>query len=162
MERFVKLPIEVEAWQVGSGEPVPQWLSDAMMRGQVCAVDDRTDELDILTLEGVMRAFAGSWIIRGAKGELYPCRVDIFAQTYRPAPGAGGSDAEIVCEELRAAIVRTGWSETARRSGVDRCNLHRAFTAERRGGGLPSFATVAAVARALGLRLCVFERSAHG
>lgn len=39
----------------------------------------------IPTLEGTMRAEVGDWIIRGIKGELYPCKPDIFAATYEPA-----------------------------------------------------------------------------
>jgi len=34
------------------------------------------------TLEGRMRADIGDWIIRGVQGELYPCKPDIFEQTY--------------------------------------------------------------------------------
>jgi hypothetical protein len=37
---------------------------------------------DIDTLEGTMRANEGDWIIRGIKGEFYPCKPDIFAATY--------------------------------------------------------------------------------
>jgi hypothetical protein len=40
------------------------------------------DGLYIATLEGTMRANIGDWIIRGVKGELYPCKPDIFAATY--------------------------------------------------------------------------------
>lgn len=36
----------------------------------------------IFTLEGVMTATPGDWIIRGVKGEFYPCKPDIFAATY--------------------------------------------------------------------------------
>ena len=36
----------------------------------------------IPTLEGVMRASLGDWIIKGVKGEFYPCKPDIFAATY--------------------------------------------------------------------------------
>ena len=36
----------------------------------------------IQTLEGTMEAREGDWIIRGVKGELYPCKPDIFEQTY--------------------------------------------------------------------------------
>jgi hypothetical protein len=36
----------------------------------------------IVTLEGVMHANAGDWIITGVKGERYPCRADIFEETY--------------------------------------------------------------------------------
>ena len=38
--------------------------------------------LIVLTLEGEMVAELGSWIIRGVRGELYPCRDDIFRETY--------------------------------------------------------------------------------
>ena len=36
----------------------------------------------IETLEGVMRADPGDWIIQGVKGEVYPCKPDIFTATY--------------------------------------------------------------------------------
>lgn len=39
----------------------------------------------IITLEGTMEATPGDWIIRGVKGEHYPCKPDIFAATYEPA-----------------------------------------------------------------------------
>lgn len=41
--------------------------------------------LEILTLEGKMTADVGDWIIRGVKGEFYPCKPDIFEATYEPA-----------------------------------------------------------------------------
>lgn len=44
----------------------------------------RTDEeVEIETLEGVMKADRGDWIIRGVKGELYPCKNDVFEMTYK-------------------------------------------------------------------------------
>lgn len=46
-------------------------------------------ELDIPTLEGTMTAKPGDWIIRGVKGEFYPCKADIFAATYEPAHEEG-------------------------------------------------------------------------
>ena len=36
----------------------------------------------IRTLEGDMRADKGDWIIKGVKGEFYPCKPDIFEATY--------------------------------------------------------------------------------
>lgn len=39
-------------------------------------------ELDIDTLEGTMHASVGDWIITGVNSEQYPCKPDIFAQTY--------------------------------------------------------------------------------
>ena len=40
--------------------------------------------IDIETLEGVMHADAGDYIITGVHGEQYPCKPDIFAETYDP------------------------------------------------------------------------------
>lgn len=40
----------------------------------------------IETLEGVMTANPGDWIITGVNGERYPCKPDIFAKTYEPVP----------------------------------------------------------------------------
>ena len=54
-------------WNAGSGAPMPPAY------------------LIIPTLEGDHRAHVGDWIIRGVEGEFYPCKPDIFAQTYEPA-----------------------------------------------------------------------------
>lgn len=70
-------------------------------------------------------------------------------------------DGQAVCDQLRVAIVRTGWSATARLTGIDRTVLHRAFPDPRRIGRrarVPSFMTLALVADALGFRLVVTER----
>lgn len=40
------------------------------------------DYLEITTLEGIMIAQKGDWIIKGIKGEFYPCKPDIFEATY--------------------------------------------------------------------------------
>ena len=45
----------------------------------------KQDGIVICTLEGDMTARPGDWIIRGVKGEFYPCRDDIFKATYEPA-----------------------------------------------------------------------------
>jgi len=41
-----------------------------------------THPMTIHTLEGNMKADPGDWIITGVKGEQYPCKPDIFEQTY--------------------------------------------------------------------------------
>lgn len=79
----------------------------------------------VFTLEGVMEAQVGDYIIRGVKGEHYPCKPDIFAQTYEavaPPPDASGEwvdDAFLAVEkcvgELIAALPpdlhgSTGWA----------------------------------------------------
>jgi len=58
-KKFRKRPVVVEAYRTG-------------------------EMLAIETLEGTMTANPGDWIIRGVKGELYPCKPDIFGATYTP------------------------------------------------------------------------------
>ena len=45
----------------------------------------RSTDLRIETLEGVMTVSVGDYIIKGVKGEFYPCKPDIFEQTYEVA-----------------------------------------------------------------------------
>lgn len=57
MAKYIKRPVVVDAYQTD-------------------------EEVTINTLEGVMTASPGDYIITGVKGEIYPCKPDIFAQTY--------------------------------------------------------------------------------
>jgi hypothetical protein len=43
-----------------------------------------TEDITIQTLEGIMHGNAGDYLIIGVKGEMYPCKPDIFAATYEP------------------------------------------------------------------------------
>lgn len=97
MARFKKMPVEIEAMQVPDTNArddeflaFTEWL-DRQDPGDR-EVDDKCDgSLAIFTLEGTMRADPGDWIIVGVKGELYPCKPDIFVQTYEPVVGQGYS-----------------------------------------------------------------------
>ena len=60
----------------------PDWFHRAVGSGKVLPKSD--DSLSILTLEGEMRGEKGDWIIKGIKGEIYPCKPDIFEATYEP------------------------------------------------------------------------------
>jgi hypothetical protein len=79
MAQYRKKPVVIEAVQLPVLE-APAWLADAMDAGTVKIYTDGI--ATIYTLEGRMRAELGDWIIRGVKGELYPCKPDIFAATY--------------------------------------------------------------------------------
>ena len=57
-------------------------------------------EMDIETLEGTMHASVGDYIITGVRGEQYPCKPDIFEQTYEPADAPTASPWHRVEEEL--------------------------------------------------------------
>lgn len=82
MSQFRKKPVVIEAFQWKTGYDAPQWFLEARENGTT--VPDREGGCAIKTLEGIMRADPGDWIIRGVKGEIYPCKPDIFAATYDP------------------------------------------------------------------------------
>ncbi len=79
--KFRKKPVVIEA---------EQWLPGDNHTGHIPAGINQCVYLPngtqayavIKTLEGDMRAQPGDWIIRGVKGEYYPCKPDIFEQTY--------------------------------------------------------------------------------
>lgn len=84
--KFRKKPVVIEAVQLlwstwnemcehaGVGK-----LSDGKPEGRQ---DGEKIGMNIPTLEGLMIASEGDWIIRGVKGEIYPCKPDIFEATY--------------------------------------------------------------------------------
>jgi hypothetical protein len=85
VSRFRKLPVEIEAWLVNSREPLPEWLQAALAHGTVKPHHYIQDALNVETLEGIMLARPGDWLIQGVAGEIYPCKPDIFAATYEAA-----------------------------------------------------------------------------
>ncbi|EHO5626872.1 hypothetical protein KLQ90_001764 [Salmonella enterica] len=95
VKQFTKKPVTISAIQ-WTGENLPAvieftgkhprwggWFAD--MDEYVAHVRGDGNRFKIYTLEGVMDALPGDWIIRGVQGEHYPCKPDIFAATYEPA-----------------------------------------------------------------------------
>jgi hypothetical protein len=85
VREFRKKPVVIEAVQVSElleSTEMPDWYRDAVKQGKILSFGTC---LDIDTLEGRMRAEWTDWIIRGVKGELYPCKAEIFDITYEPA-----------------------------------------------------------------------------
>lgn len=87
-KRYQKKPVVVEAFRLGI-DYIPDWFMDevtankVVLHGTSSGFDHHDDtNADICTLEGWMHANYGDYIIRGVKGELYPCKPDIFEQTY--------------------------------------------------------------------------------
>lgn len=80
--KYRKKPVVIEAMQnvFGRAETISTWMKS---NGISPTFDGLT--YTIQTLEGSMRADRGDWIIKGVKGEFYPCKPDIFAATYEPA-----------------------------------------------------------------------------
>ncbi len=82
MSKYRKKPIVIEArqftgwnypelndWITGETHMYPSWVH-------------QYEEIIIPTLEGDMKASIGDYIIKGVKGEFYPCKPDIFEETY--------------------------------------------------------------------------------
>ena len=97
MARFRKKPVEVDAREFTTNGPaLAEWCGGRYRptRDEITAPNGETAQrfspqhIDIETLEGVMRAEVGDWIIRGVKGEFYPCKPDIFEATYEPTEAA--------------------------------------------------------------------------
>ena len=84
--KYRKKPVVVEAMLVAAPfEMVADWSGAAIVRwgsNTHAVVESDVIGLDIATLEGVMRANLGDYIIKGVHGEFYPCKPDIFAETY--------------------------------------------------------------------------------
>lgn len=74
--RFIKRPVQIVA---------SQWFKDgdhpAVMKLNTNDVK-KEGYGAIATLEGVMEVRPSDWVITGIRGEHYPCRADIFEQTY--------------------------------------------------------------------------------
>lgn len=111
MAKFRKKPVVIEAVQLlwstwsemcdhagvgklSDGKPQGCFLTMQGEASDVLVGDDDAEPdghgatarigLHIPTLEGLMLAREGDWVIRGVKGELYACKPDIFAATYEP------------------------------------------------------------------------------
>lgn len=93
MPMFRKRPVVIEAWLWDGTEATASALAAAglLVWPKVVwpeggtATDLYDANVTIRTLEGEMTASKGDWIIKGVKGEFYPCKPDIFAATYEAA-----------------------------------------------------------------------------
>ncbi|MGO3089554.1 MAG: hypothetical protein ACTII7_07705 [Galactobacter sp.] len=96
--RYRKKPVTIEAmrwdgtpegagpiinWVLGVGHRAARWDNNRKsLPGPGRGITTITDRIEINTLEGTMYATPGDYIIRGVQGEFYPCKPDIFDQTY--------------------------------------------------------------------------------
>lgn len=79
IKTYIKLPVEIQAVQ-WTGENITEMFEFV---GDSCNITkDWIPKLVIHTLEGDHHASVGDYIIRGVKGEFYPCKPDIFELTY--------------------------------------------------------------------------------
>lgn len=88
MAKFRKKPVEIEAWRyVGlmekSVEETDRTAEEiCALTGSAVNLIPTTNVLRIYTMEGELTVKPGSWVIKGVKGEFYPCDPEIFEETY--------------------------------------------------------------------------------
>lgn len=93
MSKYKKKPLVIDAFKIGI-DYMPDWFIDSVVDGVVtlrtdmpenCHMECRNDFktwCEINTLEGVMVGNYGDYIIKGVQGEIYPCKAEIFEETY--------------------------------------------------------------------------------
>lgn len=86
--KYRKKPVVIEALQLNDrGLVAEDWFWDAVSENTIITHDfgkfhENPAWCEIKTLEGVMTAHTGDYIIKGVNGEIYPCKSDIFEKTY--------------------------------------------------------------------------------
>ena len=115
--RYVKKPIAIEAvkWKGFNNDEIKDFAGDSV-KIEVIREGDADNgippsvDCSIETLEGVMKANVGDYIIKGVNGEFYPCKQDIFEKTYDKA-----DDSSVMCFGDAIEVLKQGG--TVRRSG---------------------------------------------
>lgn len=91
--KYRKKPVIIEAFRYDGDlinregkYYIPEWAAEAHKNGVLYFAEDHQSslpyELFIKTLEGDMKVSVGDYVIQGIKCEIYPCKPDIFEQTY--------------------------------------------------------------------------------
>lgn len=104
--RYVTKPVEIEAikWTGDNKEEIQQFVGDCCIFKKVKYLRDSQPSywcLSIDTLEGEMRADINDYIIKGLRGEFYPCKPDVFHKKYAPA----SEDLNLNLANIEAIIV---------------------------------------------------------
>jgi hypothetical protein len=84
IKKYVKKPIPIEAiqWDGTNTKELFNFSKDIRFIYHEAAEDNVSIELYVNTLEGDLYAKVGDYIIKGVRGEVYPCARDIFEETY--------------------------------------------------------------------------------
>ena len=84
MKQYITATVKVDAWQL-TKENVEAGIIEWINLDTVYIFDGGVLFAEIVTLEGVMQANEGDYVIKGVQGEFYACKPDIFEQTYEVA-----------------------------------------------------------------------------
>ena len=81
--KYIKKPIAIDAIQFTDATlATMDKIAEFMDGSQSVLHTSGEPKIEIPTLEGVMTASLGDYIIKGVNGEFYPCKPDIFEKTY--------------------------------------------------------------------------------
>lgn len=114
MKQYRKKPVTIEAVQFDGLNPTE--IKDFV--GENCEVEIYDNlvtppvaRIVIHTLEGDMEVSKGDYVIKGVKGEFYPCKPDIFEQTYESAETQKKLGEVNLDKEIEDYWVATEWSK---------------------------------------------------
>ncbi|MCM0648641.1 hypothetical protein NBE98_09670 [Clostridium swellfunianum] len=79
MSKYRKKPVIIASVQFDGTDASVEWLLPQLKSGEIGRA---TNKLYIKTLEGIMTADKGDYIIKGVNEEFYPCKPDVFEKTY--------------------------------------------------------------------------------
>ena len=90
VQKYTKKPVTIEAiqWTKENLDIALAWIPSEVIGLRILGMENSSDSLQwtaehyIKTLEGDMKITEGDYIIKGVKGEFYPCKPDIFYATY--------------------------------------------------------------------------------
>ena len=84
--KFRSKPVVIEAIQFLGGFSIDEMRVEwGEPFARTALYNDKMNDLLIATLEGAMRADLEDWIIKGTRGEFYPCKPDVFQTKYEAA-----------------------------------------------------------------------------
>ena len=102
---FKKRPVVVEAilFDGENWAEVQKFASGGPMGSGMEAMFTRDDVhyIRLITFEGVTEASPGDWIIKGTQGEFYPCKPEVFDETYKMVEAIELGDVDVDVEKLK-------------------------------------------------------------
>ena len=115
VRKYRKKPVTIEAiqWNRDNLKDVVDFVGENNSRS-LPIPEDFLGQMQIRTLEGIITASLGDFIIKGIQGEFYPCKPDIFAATYEPVP-----DLLTTREILMEDISNASWAMERVEAGKD-------------------------------------------
>jgi len=106
--RYTKKQVTIDAIQY-TGDNISQCLEFC---SEAYTPSEDPTVMVIATLEGLMRCNIGDWIIKGVKGEFYPCKDDIFQMTYTASSDIAATNAAKLYSIAENMIAGIKWYET--------------------------------------------------